>query len=88
MFRTLKPPTSPKFWSGKEVYEHGTAENLNKKSDNRRTHSGRKELRDEATLERELRDVEYFLKRSTRPDVTSALLIKEYTQDNTQNQSV
>ena len=31
--------------------------------------------------------LEYSLKKSTRQNVTSALLIKEYTQENTQNQS-
>ena len=89
MFRTTKAPTSTKCWTGKEIYEHWIAANLNRKSDNRRTHSGRKELRDEATLHwsGNFGYLDYSLKKSTRQNVTSALLIKEYTQENTQNQS-
>ena len=50
----------------KKFGAHGTVENLNKKSSNRKTHSGRKRVRDEAIIQRVRQDVQESPKRSTR----------------------
>ena len=66
-FQTTKAPDHKRIYAWvKKFDEHGTVENLNKKSDNRATHSGRKRIRDAEMIERVRQDVENSPKRSTR----------------------
>ena len=53
VFRKEKAPCKQRIFAWvKKFDDFGTVENLNKKSENRENYSGRKRMRDEATIER------------------------------------
>lgn len=67
VFRKEKAPGRQRIYDWQKKFDaHGTVENLNSKSVNRPTHSGRPTVRTPAMIERVRRDVEQSPKRSTR----------------------